>query len=188
MTPWTYWACTGGRRPGQPVAAFVDPLGRRRGACPQRRRQFLVQLTAVAAVALWSALATYLITKFVAVAVGLRVDRDSETVGLDIATHAERGYHVGLKQEKAMKLAGEAIIQPHRPEPRGTPSPASAFTAWTVTEVRGFGRQKGHTEIYRGAEYQIAFIPKLKLEVAVSDGRVDEVIQTITTRRARADR
>jgi nitrogen regulatory protein P-II 1 len=50
----------------------------------------------------------------------------------------------------------------------------------TVSEVRGYGRQKGHTEIYRGAEYQISFLPKLKLEVAVKDGRVDDVVQAIT--------
>jgi nitrogen regulatory protein PII len=51
----------------------------------------------------------------------------------------------------------------------------------TVTEVRGYGRQKGHTEIYRGAEYQIAFIPKLKLEVAVPDARLDDAVQAIGT-------
>ncbi|VAW49693.1 Nitrogen regulatory protein P-II [hydrothermal vent metagenome] len=49
----------------------------------------------------------------------------------------------------------------------------------TVTEVKGFGRQKGHTEIYRGAEYSIEFLPKLRLEVAVADEQVDSVIETI---------
>ena len=49
----------------------------------------------------------------------------------------------------------------------------------TVTEVRGYGRQGGHKEIYRGAEYAIAFVPKLRLEVAVADDRTDEVVQTI---------
>jgi nitrogen regulatory protein PII len=51
----------------------------------------------------------------------------------------------------------------------------------TVTEVRGYGRQKGHTEIYRGAEYQISFMPKLKLEIAVSDARLDDTIQALGT-------
>ena len=51
----------------------------------------------------------------------------------------------------------------------------------TVTEVKGFGRQKGHTELYRGAEYVVDFLPKIKLEVAVDDSRLDEVIETITT-------
>jgi len=49
----------------------------------------------------------------------------------------------------------------------------------TVTEVRGFGRQKGHTELYRGAEYVVDFLPKLKLEVAVSDDRVEAVVEAI---------
>jgi nitrogen regulatory protein PII len=49
----------------------------------------------------------------------------------------------------------------------------------TVSEVRGYGRQKGHTEIYRGAEYTIAFLPKLKLEIAVPDTRADDVVEAI---------
>lgn len=49
----------------------------------------------------------------------------------------------------------------------------------TVTEVKGFGRQKGHTELYRGAEYVVDFLPKVKLEVAVSDEIVDRVLETI---------
>lgn len=50
----------------------------------------------------------------------------------------------------------------------------------TITEVKGFGRQKGHTELYRGAEYVVDFLPKLKIELAVEDNRVDIVIETIT--------
>jgi nitrogen regulatory protein P-II 2 len=50
----------------------------------------------------------------------------------------------------------------------------------TVTEVKGFGRQKGHTELYRGAEYVVDFLPKVKLEIAVDDGVVDQVIEAIT--------
>ncbi|GKT12453.1 MAG: nitrogen regulatory protein P-II 2 [Thiomicrorhabdus sp.] len=49
----------------------------------------------------------------------------------------------------------------------------------TVTESKGFGRQKGHTEIYRGAEYAIEFLPKLRIEIAVSDDQLDNVIETI---------
>ena len=51
----------------------------------------------------------------------------------------------------------------------------------TVTEVKGFGRQKGHTEIYRGSEYTIDFLPKVMIEIAVSDEITDKVIETITT-------
>jgi nitrogen regulatory protein P-II 2 len=50
----------------------------------------------------------------------------------------------------------------------------------TVTEVRGFGRQRGHTEIYRGAEYTVEFIPKTKIEIAVDDSLADQVIEAIT--------
>jgi nitrogen regulatory protein PII len=49
----------------------------------------------------------------------------------------------------------------------------------TVTEVKGFGRQKGHTELYRGAEYVVDFLPKVKVEAAVSDGMVDQAVETI---------
>ena len=49
----------------------------------------------------------------------------------------------------------------------------------TLTEVKGFGRQKGHTELYRGAEYHIDFIPKIKLEIAVPDAMVDQVVRTV---------
>jgi nitrogen regulatory protein P-II 2 len=50
----------------------------------------------------------------------------------------------------------------------------------TITEVKGFGRQKGHTEMYRGAEYQVDFLPKVKLEVAITASKLDEVIEVIT--------
>jgi nitrogen regulatory protein P-II 2 len=49
----------------------------------------------------------------------------------------------------------------------------------TVTEVRGFGRQRGHTEIYRGAEYTVEFVPKTKIEIAVDDSRADQVIEAV---------
>jgi nitrogen regulatory protein PII len=49
----------------------------------------------------------------------------------------------------------------------------------TVTEIRGFGRQKGHTELYRGAEYVVDFLPKIKIEVAVSDDQLERVVETI---------
>lgn len=50
----------------------------------------------------------------------------------------------------------------------------------TVSEVKGFGRQKGHTELYRGAEYTVDFLPKIKIELAVSDEQLEEIIETIT--------
>jgi nitrogen regulatory protein P-II 2 len=73
-----------------------------------------------------------------------------------------------------------AIIQPHRLDAVRERLTGISIAGLTVTEVRGYGRQKGHTEIYRGAEYQISFLPKLKLEIAVPDGRVDDVVQAVT--------
>jgi len=78
-----------------------------------------------------------------------------------------------------MKLV-TAIIQPHRLDTVREALTALGVAGMTVTEVRGYGRQKGHTEIYRGAEYTIAFTPKLKIEVALPNDRVDEVIGAIT--------
>jgi nitrogen regulatory protein PII len=78
-----------------------------------------------------------------------------------------------------MKLV-VAIIQPHRLDPVRIALTEIGIAGLTVTEVRGYGRQKGHTEIYRGAEYTISFIPKLKVEVALPDERVDDVIAAIT--------
>jgi len=72
-----------------------------------------------------------------------------------------------------------AIIQPHRLDAVRQALTGVGIEGMTITEVRGYGRQKGHTEIYRGAEYQISFIPKLKLEVAVADSRLDDVVQTL---------
>ena len=78
-----------------------------------------------------------------------------------------------------MKLV-VAIIQPHRLDPVRIALTEIGIAGLTVTEVRGYGRQKGHTEIYRGAEYTISFLPKLKLEVALPADRVDDAIGVIT--------
>ena len=73
-----------------------------------------------------------------------------------------------------------AIIQPHRLDAVREALTAIGINGMTVSEVRGYGRQKGHTEIYRGAEYTIAFLPKLKIEVALPRARVDDAIAAIT--------
>jgi nitrogen regulatory protein P-II 2 len=78
-----------------------------------------------------------------------------------------------------MKLV-VAIIQPHRLDSVRQGLTEIGINGMTVTEVRGYGRQRGHTEIYRGAEYTISFMPKLKVEVALPDDRVDDVIAAIT--------
>jgi nitrogen regulatory protein P-II 2 len=72
-----------------------------------------------------------------------------------------------------------AIIQPHRLDAVRDALSEANIHGLTVTEVRGYGRQKGHTEIYRGAEYKISYIPKLKLEVAVEPDALDRAVETI---------
>ena len=74
-----------------------------------------------------------------------------------------------------------AIIKPFKLDDVRTALSEIGIQGMTVTEVKGFGRQKGHTEFYRGAEYVVDFLPKIKLEVAVDDSRLDEVIETIAT-------
>ncbi|MGX2970530.1 nitrogen regulatory protein P-II [Ursidibacter sp. B-7004-1] len=73
----------------------------------------------------------------------------------------------------------EAIIKPFKLDDVREALTDVGITGMTVTEVKGFGRQKGHTELYRGAEYAIDFLPKVKLEIIVSDEQVDECIETI---------
>jgi nitrogen regulatory protein PII len=72
-----------------------------------------------------------------------------------------------------------AIIQPHRLNAVRDALSAVDVHGLTVSEVKGYGRQKGHTEIYRGAEYQINYIPKLKLELAVDSGELEQVVEAI---------
>ena len=73
----------------------------------------------------------------------------------------------------------EAIIKPFKLDTVKDALSAVGIRGLTASEVRGFGRQKGHTEIYRGAEYQVGFVPKVKLEILVVDEQVDVVVATI---------
>lgn len=77
-----------------------------------------------------------------------------------------------------MKLV-TAIIKPFKLDEVRDALSAIGVQGITVTEVKGFGRQKGHTELYRGAEYVVDFLPKTKIEAAVEDGIVDQAIETI---------
>ena len=79
-----------------------------------------------------------------------------------------------------MKLV-TGIIQPHRLDDVKSALEAAGVRGMTVSEASGYGRQKGHTEVYRGAEYDIALVPKVRLEIVVDDGDVDAVVQAITT-------
>jgi nitrogen regulatory protein P-II 1 len=74
----------------------------------------------------------------------------------------------------------EAIIQPFKLDEVKDALLSSGIDGMTVTEVRGHGRQRGHKEIYRGLEYQVDLLPKVKIETVVEDDRVEDVIRTVT--------
>ena len=75
----------------------------------------------------------------------------------------------------------EAIIQPHKLEEVREALKAIGIDGMTIAEVRGHGRQKGHKEVYRGMEYHVDLLPKVKVEMVVPDSRADEVIHTLVT-------
>ena len=79
-----------------------------------------------------------------------------------------------------MKLV-TAVIKPHKWEDVREALETFGVTGMTVSEVSGYGRQKGHTEVYRGAEYDIALVPKVRLEIVVDDGDVEAVVAAITS-------
>ncbi len=78
-----------------------------------------------------------------------------------------------------MKLV-TAVIKPFKLDDVREALSEIGIQGVTVTEVKGFGRQKGHTELYRGAEYVVDFLPKVKIEIAVDSGMVDQVIEAVT--------
>ena len=79
-----------------------------------------------------------------------------------------------------MKLV-TAIVKPHRLDEVKDALRGIGVNGLTTTDVEGFGRQRGHTEVYRGAEYQVDFVPKVKVEVLVDDDQLDEVVEQIAT-------
>jgi nitrogen regulatory protein P-II 2 len=87
--------------------------------------------------------------------------------------------HLRREPEDAMKLV-TAIIKPFKLDEVRDALLKMGIHGMTITEVKGYGRQKGHTEIYRGAEYAVSFLPKIKIEIAVPSNQVDRVIDTIT--------
>ena len=72
-----------------------------------------------------------------------------------------------------------AVVKPFKLEEVKEALRPAGIAGMTVTEARGFGRQRGHTEVYRGAEYQVDFVPKVRIEVLVDDGQVDAVVEAI---------
>ena len=86
-----------------------------------------------------------------------------------------------------MKLV-TAVIKPFKLDDVREALSEIGMQSITVTEVKGFGRQKGHTELYRGAEYVVDFLPKVKIEVAIDDDQVDSVVEAFRSRQHRQDR
>tara|TARA_B100000945_G_C20178137_1_gene500998 strand:+ start:243 stop:626 length:384 start_codon:yes stop_codon:yes gene_type:complete len=82
--------------------------------------------------------------------------------------------------KKKMKLV-TAIIKPFKLDDVRESLSSIGVQGITVTEVKGFGRQKGHTELYRGAEYAVDFLPKVKIEIAITDALLDQTVEAITT-------
>jgi nitrogen regulatory protein P-II 2 len=87
-----------------------------------------------------------------------------------------RGASAGVDHMKMIT----AIIKPFKLDEVREALMDTGITGMTVTEVKGYGRQKGHTEIYRGAEYAVNFLPKIKIEVVVASDQVDKAIETIS--------
>jgi nitrogen regulatory protein P-II 1 len=81
------------------------------------------------------------------------------------------------KDEHMKKI--EAVIKPFKLDEVKEALNGVGVQGMTITEVRGFGRQKGHTELYRGAEYKVDFLPKVKIEIVVEDGQADDVVEAI---------
>jgi nitrogen regulatory protein P-II 1 len=75
----------------------------------------------------------------------------------------------------------EAVIQPHKLEDVKEALKSIGIDGMTITEVRGHGRQKGHKEVYRGMEYQVDLLPKIKLEMVIPAARLDEVVNALVT-------
>lgn len=102
---------------------------------------------------------------------------------LVVSPQADVAWNAGTATNKGrilMKIV-MAIIKPFKLDEVREALTAVGIQGLTVTEVKGYGRQKGHTEIYRGAEYAVSFLPKIKVEVAVATDLVDRAVEAITS-------
>jgi nitrogen regulatory protein P-II 1 len=121
--------------------------------------------------------------------------RKMAEVFADAASPPMDGFHYCRVRESVFKLATEdrfcslrrnmkkieAIIKPFKMEDVKESLAEVGIEGMTVSEVKGFGRQKGHTEIYRGSEYTVDFLPKVKIELVVADSMLDKAVQAITS-------
>lgn len=97
----------------------------------------------------------------------------------DVVINKNNNNMINHLGDSIMKLV-TAIIKPFKLDDAREALSEIGVQGMTVTETKGFGRQKGHTELYRGAEYVVDFLPKIKLEVAVMDDKVDDVVSSIS--------
>ena len=139
--------------------------GVRRGVLRRRHRAArATRSTAVGATIVYSLVVTFVIAKVVDVTMGLRVDEEAENTGLDLEPDTPRPALLELTGRNDVKLI-TAVIKPFKLDEVKEALKAAGVNGMTVTEVQGFGRQSGHTEVYRGAEYTVDFVPKVKIEV-----------------------
>ena len=145
---------------------------------------------------LYSGILTAVIALAIKYTIGLRLDEEDEVNGIDLAAHGESAYdlHSGTSggwpqrprrqhrhpraRSQRMKLV-TAVIKPHKWEDVREALETFGVAGMTVSEVSGYGRQKGHTEVYRGAEYDIALVPKIRLEIVVDDADADDIVGII---------
>ena len=159
-------------------------------------KQLVLQVLVALCAMLWSGVATLIVGLFVKYTIGLRVDEDDEVEGIDFVEHGESAYELsraGPAVRRAVRLGRHrtghqhqgrgqrmklitAVIKPHKWEDVREALETFGVTGMTVSEVSGYGRQKGHTEVYRGAEYDIALVPKIRIEIVVDDGDTDDVV------------
>ena len=146
----------------------------------------------------WSGVATTIIGLAIKFTMGWRVSEEDEVNGIDLAEHGESAYdlHTGVGgaggsgggvlagphhqgRRDPVKLV-TAVIKPHKWEDVREALETFGVTGMTVSEVSGYGRQKGHTEVYRGAEYDIALVPKIRIEIVVDDADAADVVGIVT--------
>ena len=143
------------------------------------------------AVGVYAFAVTYGIGKAIDRLTGFRVDEEHEYQGLDLTVHAESAYDHGVlghgaplspsalrrsshEAGHAMKLI-TAVVKPYKLDQVKTALQELGVNGLTVTEASGYGRQRGHTEVYRGAEYRVDLVPKVRIEVVVEDAEFDAV-------------
>ena len=194
----------GRRAPGRrhhrhrPDRRLLDVRGRRRHRRPALRRRASARWATSRSVSLvaiaFSGVLTAVIGLAIKYTIGLRLAEEDEVEGIDFVAHGESAYDLHtsgggsgsssvlaaktapvIGRSQRMKLV-TAVIKPHKWEDVREALETFGVTGMTVSEVSGYGRQKGHTEVYRGAEYDIALVPKIRIEIVVDDGDAEDVV------------